>query len=40
MQARPKQAWIRPELTPLTDTGARSDSVDTPQRNLNGTILN
>ena len=36
MQPTAKQGWTRPEVTPLTDTGARSDAPDTPLRNGNG----
>lgn len=31
----PKSPWTRPEVTPLTNTGARSDAPDTGARNGN-----
>lgn len=31
-----KAAWTTPQVTPLTNTGARSDTPDTAARNGNG----
>ena len=36
----PKRSWTRPELTPLTQAGSRSDTPDTPARNGGNGIIN
>ncbi len=36
MQTSPKTPWTTPEVTPLTNSGARSDTPDTAARNGNG----
>jgi hypothetical protein len=33
MDTTPKQAWTHPSVTPLTDSGSRSDAPDVAVRN-------